>query len=393
MTRRPATADPPGGLLLAQPDGPLLDGRDQGAPGDHHAPADGAPDVRRTRRVLVAVAALVAVLGVVLVGAVVTVQQRVGEAVEWLDDPFLALPSRPPAAGQQAPDPAKGSTAVVATGAPLTALILGSDSRISAGDPDQWAYGAQRTDAIMLAQLSGDRENLTVMSLPRDSWVDVPGYGQAKLNAAFSWGGPTLMIQTVEQLTGVRVDHFAVADFESFSRLTDALGGVELTLPEGLDTRGQVYPPGTHVLDGEAALAYTRERYGLPGGDFDRVQRQQNWLRAIVESAVDENVLANPVRTAGLVTVVAESLAVDGGLGVDQMRAIALDLGGMERDDVLFVTAPHLGTGWSPDGTQSIVRLDDARLAEVSRAFAEDRVAELLRTRPDLATVLGEEVR
>jgi LCP family protein required for cell wall assembly len=396
MTPRPATADPPGGLLLAQPDGPLPDGREPGASGDDHAPAGGAPDARRTRRVLVAVAALVAVLGVVLVGVVVTVQQRVGEAVEWLDDPFLALPSRPPAAGaagKQAPDPAAGSAAATATGAPLTVLILGSDSRISAGDPDQWAYGAQRTDAIMLAQLSGDRENLTVMSLPRDSWVEVPGHGPAKLNAAFSWGGPTLMIQTVEQLTGVRVDHFAVADFESFSRLTDTLGGVELTLPDGLDTRGQVYPPGTHVLDGEAALAYTRERYGLPGGDFDRVQRQQNWLRAIVESTVDENVLANPVRTAGLVTVVAESLAVDGGLGVDQMRAIALDLNGMEREDVLFVTAPHLGTGWSPDGTQSIVRLDDARLAEVSRAFAEDRVAELLRTRPDLATLLGEEVR
>ena len=83
---------------------------------------------------------------------------------------------------------------------------------------------------MMLVHIPADRASVQVMSIPRDSWVAVPGHGDAKINAAYSWGGPTLMIQTVEQLTGVRIDHIALTDFNSFVGITDALGGVEITL-------------------------------------------------------------------------------------------------------------------------------------------------------------------
>src|SRR5699024_10937807 len=94
----------------------------------------------------------------------------------------------------------------------VNVLVLGTDCRISAGDPSQWQAGAQRTDAMMLVQLSADREAVTVMSIPRDSWVEISGHGYNKVNAAFSFGGPALTVATVENLTGVLIDHFAVAD-------------------------------------------------------------------------------------------------------------------------------------------------------------------------------------
>src|SRR5699024_11184210 len=207
---------------------------------------------------------------------------------------------------------------------PVNILVLGSDSRISAGDPTQWQAGGQRTDAIMIAQVSGDRESMTFMSIPRDSWVPIPGHNDAKINAAFSWGGQALMIQTVEELTGIRLDHIMVTDFESFQAITDELGGVEITLTEPLRSGSTQLPAGTHRLDGAQALDYTRQRYGLSGGDLSRMQRQQNWMRAMMVSAFNRDVLTNPGRLNDLLIVVAENVAVDENFEIGDMRSLAL---------------------------------------------------------------------
>ena len=343
---------------------------------------------RRAGRVavLVALAILLTVAGAGVAG-VSYLQGRLEAGIERLGDPFAAIPTRPENAPRTVVDGAEA-----AVQAPVNILILGSDSRISAGDPSRWTAGAQRTDAIMLAQISGDRRSLTMMSIPRDSWVEVPGHGEAKINAAFSWGGPTLMIQTVEQLTGVRIDHFAVADFESFAVLTDELGGVELTLAQPLDAGGLTLEEGTHVLDGEQALAYARERYNVEGGDFGRVQRQQNWMRAIMRSIFDRQLLTDPVRLMSTLEAVTRSLSLDDGLTVAKMRDLAIGARTLRPDSVRFITAPYLGTGRSPDGSQSIVLLDEPRLRDVSDAFAEDRVGEYLRKNPDAAPALGDDV-
>lgn len=332
--------------------------------------------------VLTVSAIVVGTLTLGLVGGTALLSRRIDAGIERIDDPFGALPSR-------APDPAS-----VAGGAePMTILMLGSDSRISAGDPTQWSYGAQRTDAIMLVHVPADRSGAYVISIPRDSWVPVPGYGDAKVNAAFSYGGPSLLIQTVEQLTGVHIDHFAVADFESFAALTDAVGGVEITVPADTYDRGRlVASAGTHLLDGEDALAYARQRYGLPGGDFDRMQRQQNWIRAIARSAFDRDVLGNPTALTGFLLVASRSVAVDEGFSLGVMRDLALGLRSVDADDLVFITAPVAGTGRSPDGSQSVVFLDEARFGSFMQAVAEDRLSEYLGAHPGELTVLTDVV-
>lgn len=334
-----------------------------------------------------ALAILLTVAGAGIAG-VSYLQGRLEAGIERLGDPFAALPDRPDNAPRTVGEGGPGGPGR----APVNILILGSDSRISAGDPSRWTAGAQRTDAIMLAQISGDRQSLTMMSIPRDSWVEVPGHGTAKINAAFSWGGPTLMIQTVEQLTGVRIDHFAVADFESFAALTDELGGVELTLGQPLDAGGVTLEAGTHVLDGGQALAYARERYNVEGGDFGRVQRQQNWMRAIMRSIFDRELLTDPVRLMSTLEAVTRSLSLDDGLTVARMRDLAIGARTLRPDSVRFITAPYVGTGRSPDGSQSIVLLDTPRLRDVSAAFAEDRIGEYLHEHPDAAPALGDDV-
>lgn len=331
----------------------------------------------RTRLALVIAVSLVGVLVVGAVASVLYVQHRLDNAMERFGDPFADLGSDRPTQ----PASTEGETE---TADPVNILMLGSDSRISAGDPSQWQAGAQRTDAIMIASISGDRESVTVMSIPRDSWVPVRGYGDNKINAAYSFGGPTLMIQTVEDLTGIRLDHMVVTDFESFQDITDELGGVEITLTQPLEVGGQTIAAGTRTLNGEQALAYTRQRHGLSGGDFSRMQRQQNWMRAMLSSAFDRDVLTNPVALTDLLTVVAENVSVDEGFSIGEMRDLALSMRDVRPGDVTFISAPVLGTGRSPDGRQSIVNLDPEAMEDLCQAFAEDRVADYLDDHPEV---------
>ncbi|MCQ0006454.1 LCP family protein [Actinomadura madurae] len=117
-------------------------------------------------------------------------------------------------------------------------LLVGSDSRAEAattGEGNQvWKPGQQRTDTIMLLHLPADRKKAYIISFPRDSWVEIPGYGRQKINAAFSFGGPKLLIETMESLTGIRVDHFGAIDFEGFKSMTDALGGVTVNIKQSV---------------------------------------------------------------------------------------------------------------------------------------------------------------
>ncbi len=350
-----------------------------GAPGGAPTPPRDVRDRRRRtkgRAAVIVAFSLLALLGVAAVGGYFALRALLSP--ERIDDPFAALPTRPPAL-----EPEDGR-------APVNILMLGSDSRVSAGDPSQWSYGAQRTDAIMLLHIPGDREGAYVMSIPRDSWVSIPGHPDAKINAAFSWGGPTLMIQTVEQLTGVRIDHFAVADFESFAALTDAVGGVDITVPEDSYAFGNLtFAAGEYHMDGEQALTYARQRYGLPGGDFDRVQRQQNWVRGIARSAFQRDVLTNPAELLTFLRTAIQSVAVDEGFTLNEMRGIAMTMTGVRPENVQFMTVPHAGTGRSPDGRQSIVVVDRERLDPLMAAVAEDRLAEYLGEHSDDVRMLG----
>lgn len=307
-----------------------------------------------------------------MVGAVIAVAvvlpARLDSNIERIGDPFAELPTRPPVV-TPSPEVSEEPEDLL----PLNLLVLGSDSRISAGDSSSWTRGAQRTDVMMLVHLPADRSSIQVMSIPRDSWVAIPGNGDAKINAAYSFGGPTLMIQTVEQLTGVRIDHIALTDFQSFVGITDALGGVPITLQTALHRGDVALPPGEYVMSGEQALAYVRERYSLRRGDFDRVQRQQAWIRAILVKVRTEDVLRSPARAYDFLDAVSRSIAVDDAFTRGAMQDLLWQIKDIHSGGVTFFTVPVSGTDTSADG-QSIVVLDRPAFDELMTAVREDRV-------------------
>ena len=325
-----------------------------------------------TRKALIALGVVLLVLVLSLAGVALGIRHSINSQITHIPS---ALPSAPAEQSGQSGAQQSGEQ-----GTPINFLVLGSDSRESGGDPTDWQYGGQRSDVTMLVQITGDKKGVNVMSIPRDSWVPIPGDGTAKINAAFSWGGAALTVQTVQDLTGIPIDHFTIVDFTSFEQITDELGGVEIQTVDG-----------PQQMDGEQALGFVRERYSLPGGDFDRVRRQQAWLKAIMAKAFSGDVLKNPAKVNTLVQMLLAHSAVDESLNFDTMAGMALSLRDLRPGGVNFLTAPVAGTGTSDDG-QSIVLLNEDLLAGVSQAWREDRVGEFLEAHPEVQTLGSEAV-
>lgn len=277
----------------------------------------------------------------------------------------------------------------------LTFLLVGLDTRSEVATTGKdakapsWRYGASRSDTMMLLHLSADRQDASVVSLARDTWVDVPGHGRAKLNAAYSWGGPALAVRTVQQLTDVRVDHLAVVDWNGFKKLTDAVGGVDITVPRDIPGRGDApaYRAGTHHMDGEEALAYVRERKGLPRGDFDRTHRQQNFLRALMRQVLSSGTLSSPSTVSTLLDSVGDVVSVDDGLSNSGLFDLVWSLRDLRTSDVRFLNAPVAGLDMI-DG-QSVVLLDEARARPLWKALREDDMAGYFASHPDTDTLTG----
>jgi len=271
---------------------------------------------RGWRIALLSVLAIFLVLTLATGGLALWVRHSLASGIETIADPFAGIATRAPQ--QSVPAGQEAATNI---------LVLGTDSRTSASDPSQWAEGAQRTDAIMILQISGDRKTVSVMSIPRDSWVDIPGHGQGKINAAYSYGGPSLTIHTVENLTGIHIDHFAVANFESFVALTDEIGGVRI------------------------------------------------------------NLKSSPTALYSFLKTASRTVAVDESFTVNQMQSLALGVRHLHSNDIKFMTVPTSGTGTSGDG-QSIVRLNSDVDAPLFKAFAEDRVGAYLAEHPGAVELL-----
>lgn len=276
-------------------------------------------------------------------------------------------------------------------------LVLGTDRRSAipttgeGAEAPAWVPGAQRSDAMLLLHIDGDRDGASVISLPRDAWVEVPEYGYAKINAAYSYGGPSLAVETVEKLTGVRIDHLAVIDWAGIRSLTDALGGVTVTIPEDVydSARDISWSAGVHRLDGQGALEYVAQRYGLPGGDLDRVKRQQNLLRALMVDTLDRLSDGTPWDIHQLLRVITSHLSVDEEWSNFEMARLAWSLRGIDDDDVTFLTVPVAGFGW--EELQSVVYLDHTAGNRLWTAVRDDRVGAWVEVNPEAP--LGDEVR
>ncbi len=257
----------------------------------------------------------------------------------------------------------------------LNYVLLGSDSR----DPNNEASG--RSDSIMLVHLNATRTKAYIMSFPRDMYVTIPGYGKNKINAAFAFGGPALTVRTLESLTGARMDHVVLVDFEGFIQLTEDLGGVTVTNKNAFSSHGFDYPKGKITIGGEQALWFVRERKSLPRGDLDRAENQRTVIKAIVQKGLSKEVVSNPATFTGFIGNVAKHLTVDNSLTDDEIRRTALSLR-LTGKDIALMQAPLSGFGTSPDG-QSIDIVDTAKLAELSKALKSDDVESYLSKYPD----------
>ncbi|HHV21938.1 MAG TPA: LCP family protein [Propionibacterium sp.] len=250
-------------------------------------------------------------------------------------------------------------------------VLMGSDSR----GPDQG-----RSDTLMIAHVTAAKDKVYLISFPRDMWVDIPGRGKGKINWAYAFGGPELTVRTLNDLTGVPMDHAAVVDFEGFIKVTEALGGVEVFNKRAFRAGSHYFPEGIVNLKGEEALAYVRERYNLPRGDLDRAENQRDVVRAIIDKAARPSVLANPVVFDGMLDQLSGSLRVDSGLTNEKIKETAMSMRLQGGQDVISFQAPITGLGWA--GDQSIAVVDEAKMADLGTALREDRLHEYLAENP-----------
>jgi LCP family protein required for cell wall assembly len=242
---------------------------------------------------------------------------------------------------------------------PMNILLAGVDLRtgLTRGQARALHVGHAVTanaDTLMLAHISADRSRVTVISFPRDSWVDIPGHGMNKINAAFGLGGPKLVVATVEHDTGLTINHYVEVNFLGFVRVIDALGGVDVCLPQAVRDpySGLRLSAGAHHVNGVTALKYARDRHSFPMSDLARIYHQQSLLSSLLREAINSHTLANPVRLSQVLQAGLSAIKVDQDLNVtslaDQLRGISLQR-------VQFLTVPLATANYLTKTGQSAV--------------------------------------
>lgn len=254
-----------------------------------------------------------------------------------------------------------------------TYLLVGSDSRADGAVADDGE--GQRTDTLLILHRAPNGQTALV-SLPRDTYVEIPGYGPAKLNAAYAWGGPQLVVQTVEGLTGLTIDHYVEVGMGGVVNIVDAVGGVELCLDYDVNDpfSGLVWTAGCHMSDGSTALAFARMRKEDPLGDFGRQARQRQVIAAIISAAATPSTLVNPFRQVELVRAGTDSLVVSEGTSILDLGRSGLAFRAAIGEGGLMGTPPVANPDYQPGGVGSTVLLDEARAADF---FARLTVGEL----------------
>lgn len=261
----------------------------------------------------------------------------------------------------------------------LTFLVIGSDSRGEMSKEDQNALSVgstpgQRSDSIMLVRLNHERDHVTVIGLPRDLWVNIPGEGDDKINAAYAYGGPQLAVQTVESVTNVRIDHYVEVDFNGFVDVVDALDGIDVCLPEAInDPKAQLdMEAGTHRVDGKEALAFSRTR-ATARGDLDRIDRQQQVLSAMLDRALSTETLSNPTKLTAFLESSLSSVTVDEGLDTSTINDLAYQMRDLDLGEVTFAQVPIADMEhWTPRGDVALL-WDEAAAREMFAAVNADR--------------------
>ena len=329
-------------------------------------------------------------MGLRIVAAAASFVILIGSGLAWAT--FQNFTSSVPH-GAAVPPLAPGANDV--DGKDQNILLIGNDSRAGASAAELKALstgndgGSVNTDTMMVLHVPADGAKATIISFPRDSWVSVPGHGKGKINSAYGDGyteakaagrseksaqsaGIILTIKTINALTGLHIDHYMQVNLLGFYRISNAIGGVTVCLNAAQNAKtdsdqfGHGYsginlPKGISVIKGTQALAFVRQRHGLPGGDLDRIRRQQYFLGAAFRKITSAGVLLNPFKLHDLLSAVGSSLLTDPSLDLLKLGRTFEE---MSAGKISFKTIPNDGPQLIyPDGVETaIVQVDTAAL-------------------------------
>jgi LCP family protein required for cell wall assembly len=292
-------------------------------------------------------------------------------------------------------------------GTDLNILLVGVDSRTDAqGHPLSKQLlaalrsgaedGVLNSDTIILLHVPADGSKATGISIPRDSYVDIPGYDKNKINSAYpaatleaaaklrkegedevsvdkesKTAGRTELIKTVEKLTGVKVDHYAEVNLLGFYNLTNAIGGVQVCLKHSVNEpkSGARFPAGVQTVSGGAALAFVRQRYDLPQSDFSRIRRQQVFLAAVAHKILSAGTLTNPGKLQGLIDSAKQAVVLDSGWDILSFARQASNLAG---GNIEFLTIPTTGATSNEHGDVVLVDPDQVQQFVAQQLGGED---------------------
>jgi LCP family protein required for cell wall assembly len=257
-------------------------------------------------------------------------------------------------------------------------LLVGSDSRedLSEEDTARLSTGApkgRRTDTIMLLHIPDNDEKPTLVSLLRDSYVPIPDNGRNKLNAAYAFGGAPLLARTVEQATGLRLDHYLEVGLGGFADVVDAVGGVDICVKDPIDDplAGINVQAGCQELDGPTALGYVRTR-ATPRADLDRVIHQREFMGALMEKATSPATLLNPFKLFPLLGSAPDALTVDEGDHIYHLPSFGLAMAGASSGTTITTTVP-IGGAKDVGGQVGQVQLwDKEKATQLFEALRND---------------------
>jgi LCP family protein required for cell wall assembly len=270
-----------------------------------------------------------------------------------------------------------GTSGTPASG-PLNIVVAGLDER-SGLTPHQQALlhvgsnqGELDTDTLMLVHVSASHRFVQVVSLPRDSWVNIPGHGMNKINSALSLGGPQLMVQTIEQATGLTVNDYIEVNFLGFVKVIDALGGVNICLPYAVDDQysGLHLSAGEHHVDGITALEFARDRHSFPTSDLARIQDQQQLISTALSEGISSGMVANPLRLERFLSAASATVKVDQGFNVVRL---ADEMRGISPDDVTFTTVPLSNLNYQTPSGESAVLWNTSAAAALFNGLKNDQ--------------------
>jgi LCP family protein required for cell wall assembly len=266
-------------------------------------------------------------------------------------------------------------------------LLVGADTREGENAKGTGGKGFApgiRSDTIILAHLYGKSNKALFVSFPRDSWVEIPAWTDAKgkthrshhgrINSAISTGGPALLVATVEKLTDIRIDHYVQIDFVGFKRMVDKLGGVDICLSKDVDDPHSYLhlSKGRHHVNGNTALKFARTRYSFAGGDLDRIKNQQQLIGSMIHKVLSAGTLLNPLKLNGFLNAATSSLKVDEDTSFGDIKNIALRARGFSSGNVLFTTVPIEDASYRINGA-SVVKLDEAADADLFTSLRKDQ--------------------